>query len=146
MPSRFWKLSQRLLQCKRPTTTAKSLQSCPTLCDPRDGSPPGSPVPGILQARTLEWAAISFSSAWKWQVKVKSLRRLRLLATPWAAAYQASPSWIWVLWTQISICKKPLPCILLLYFIYPFFLSKLSTYSVPATVRVAGTQLPVLAC
>ena len=61
---------------------AKSLQSCPTLCDPRDGSPPGSPVPGILQARTLEWVAISFSNAWKWKVKVKSLSRVRLLATP----------------------------------------------------------------
>ena len=57
---------------------AKSLQSCPTLCDPRDGSPPGSPVPGILQARTLEWVAISFSNAWKWKVKVKSLSHVRL--------------------------------------------------------------------
>ena len=71
---------------------AKLLQSCPTLCDPRDGSPPGSPVPGILQARTLEWVAISFSSAWKWKVKVKSLSRVRLLATPWTATYQAPPS------------------------------------------------------
>ena len=71
---------------------AKSLQSCPTLCDPRDGSPPGSPVPGILQARTLEWVAISFSNAWKGKVKVKSLSRVRLLATPWTAAYQAPPS------------------------------------------------------
>ena len=57
---------------------AKSLQSCPTLCDPIDGSPPGSPVPGILQARTLEWVAISFSNAWKWKVKGKSLSRVRL--------------------------------------------------------------------
>ena len=71
---------------------AKSLQSCPTLCNPIDGSPPGSSVPGILQARTLEWAAISFSYVWKWKVKVKSLRRARLLATPWTAAYQAPPS------------------------------------------------------
>ena len=71
---------------------AKSLQSCATLCNPIDGSPPGSPVPGILQARTLEWVAISFSIAWKWKVKVKSLSRVRLLATPWTAAYQASPS------------------------------------------------------
>ena len=71
---------------------AKSLQSCPTLCDPRDGSPPGSLVPGILQARTLEWVAMSFSSAWKWKVKVKSLSRVWLLATPWTAAYQAPPS------------------------------------------------------
>ena len=71
---------------------AKSLQSCPTLCDPIDGSPPGSAVPGILQGRTLEWVAISFSSAWKWKVKVKSLSRVQLSATPWTAAYQAPPS------------------------------------------------------
>ena len=71
---------------------AKSLQSYPTLCDPIDGSPPGSPVPGILQATTLEWVAISFSNAWKWKVKVKSLSRVQLLATPWTAAYQAPPS------------------------------------------------------
>ena len=70
----------------------KSLQSCPTLCDPIDGSPPGSPVLGILQARTLEWVAISSSNAWKWKVKVKSLSRVWLLATPWTAAHQASPS------------------------------------------------------
>ena len=69
--------------------TAKSIQSCPTLCDPTDGSPPGSPVPGILQARTLEWIAISFSNAWKWKVKEKSLSCVRLLATPWTAAHQA---------------------------------------------------------
>ena len=71
---------------------AKSLQSCPTLCDPIDGNPPRSPVPGILRARTLERVAISFSNAWKWKEKVKSLSRVRLLATPWAAAYQAPPS------------------------------------------------------
>ena len=68
---------------------AKSLQSCPTLCNPRDKSPPGSPVPGILQARTLEWVPISFSNAWKWKVKVKSPSCVRLFATPWTAAYQA---------------------------------------------------------
>ena len=68
---------------------AKSLQLCPTLCNPMDGSPPGSPFPGILQARTLEWIAISFSNAWKWKVKVKSLSRVRLLVTPWTAAHQA---------------------------------------------------------
>ena len=72
--------------------SAKSLQSCPTLCDPIDCSPPGSPVPRILQARTLEWAATSFSNAWKWKVKVKSLSRVRLLATSWTAAHQAPPS------------------------------------------------------
>ena len=71
---------------------AKSLQSCPTLCDPIDGSPPGSAIPGILQARTLEWVAIALSNAWKWKVKVKLLSRARLLATPWTAAYQAPPS------------------------------------------------------
>ena len=68
---------------------AKSLQSCLTLCDPIDGSPPGSPVPGFLQARTLEWVAISFSNAWKWEVKVKSLSRVRLFENPWTAAHQA---------------------------------------------------------
>ena len=79
-----------LIHCS--PAAAKSLQSCPTLCDPIDGSPPGSAVPGILQARTLEWVAISFSNAWKWKVKVKSLSCARLLATPWTAAYQAPPS------------------------------------------------------
>ena len=71
---------------------AKSLQSCLTLCDPTDSSPPGSPVSGILQARTLEWVAISFSNAWNWKVKVKSLSHVWLLVTPWTAAYQAPPS------------------------------------------------------
>ena len=71
---------------------AESLQSCPTLCDPIDGSPPGCPVPGILQARTLEWIAISFSNAWKWKVKVKSFSRVWPSVTPWTAAFQAPPS------------------------------------------------------
>ena len=71
------------------TAAAKSLQSCPTLCDPRDGSPPGSPIPGILQARTLEWVAISSSNAWKWKVKVKSISHVQVPATPWTAAHQA---------------------------------------------------------
>ena len=66
---------------------AKSLQSCPTLCDPTDGSLPGPHVPGILQARTLEWVTISFSNAWKWKVKVKSLSHIQLLTTPWTVAY-----------------------------------------------------------
>ena len=95
-PSRAWgyKTVCLVLHCNLcPTHTlavaaAKSLQSCLTLCDPIDGSPPGSPVPGILQARTLEWVAISFSSAWKWKVKVKLLSHVRLLATPWTAAHQ----------------------------------------------------------
>ena len=71
---------------------AKSQQSCPTLCDPIASSPTGSPVPVILQARTLEWVAISFSNAWKWKVKVKSLSHVRLFSTPWTIAYQAPPS------------------------------------------------------
>ena len=71
---------------------AKSLQSCPTLCNPIDSSPSGSAIPGILQARTLEWVAISFFNALKCKVKVKSLSRVQLLATPWTAAHQAPPS------------------------------------------------------
>ena len=74
------------------SAAAASLQLCSTLCDPIEGSPPGSPIPGILQARTLEWVAISFSNAWKWKVKVKSLSHVRLFATPWTVAYQAPPS------------------------------------------------------
>ena len=74
------------------TATAKSLQSCPTPCDPTDGSPPGSPVPGILQARTLEWAAISFSNAWKVKSESEVTQSCQVLATPWTAAYQAPPS------------------------------------------------------
>ena len=74
------------------SAAAKLLQSCPTLCNPIESSPPGSPVPGILQARTLEWVALSFSNAWKWKVKVKLLSRVRLLETPWTAAHQAPPS------------------------------------------------------
>ena len=76
--------------CKSAAAAAKSLQSCPTLCD---GSPPGSPIPGILKARTLEWVAISFSNAWKWKVKVKLLSRVQPSATPWTAAFQAPPPW-----------------------------------------------------
>ena len=71
---------------------AKSLQSCPTLCNPIDGSPSGSPSLGFSRPRILEWVAISFSNVWKWKVKVKSLSHARLLVTPWTAAYQAPPS------------------------------------------------------
>ena len=99
----------------RTAATAKSLQSCPTLYDPIDGSPPGSAIPGILQARTLEWVAISFSNARKWKVKVKSLSRVWLLATPWTAAYQASPSmgfsrhwWANLLVGRVSFCFSTL--------------------------------------
>ena len=67
-------------------------QLCPPLCDPMDCSLPGSSIPGILQARTLEWVAISFSNAGKWKGKVKSLSHVRLFETPWTAAHQAPPS------------------------------------------------------
>jgi len=82
----------RMCLNEKSAAAPKSLQSCPTLCNPIDGRPPGSPVPGILQARILEWVAISFSNAWKWKVKVKSLSCVRLLETPWTAAHQAPPS------------------------------------------------------
>ena len=94
---------------------AKSLQLCLTLCDPIDGSPPGSPVPGILPARTLEWVAISFSDAWKWKVKGKSLSRVQLLATPWTAAYQAPLSMGFSRWEYWS--GVPLPS---LYWVLEF--------------------------
>ena len=89
---------------------AKSLQSCLTLCDPIDGSPPGSPVPGILQERTLEWVAISFSNAWKWKGKVKSLSRVQPSATPWTAAFQAPPSMGFSrqeYWSRVPLHMKP---------------------------------------
>ena len=87
-----WAHSQDKGNYYKKTAAAKSLQSCPTLRDPIDGSPPGSPVPGILQATTLEWVAISISNAWKWKVKGKSISPVGLLAIPWTAAYQAPPS------------------------------------------------------
>ena len=80
----------------------------PTLCDPTDGSPPGSPIPEILQARTLEWVAISFSNAWKWKVKVKLLGHVRLLETPWTATFQAPPSMEFSrqeYWSGVPLCK-----------------------------------------
>ena len=102
---------------------AKSLQSCPTRRDPIEGSLPGSPVPGILQARTLEWVAISFSNRWKWKVQVKLLSCVWLVATPWTAAYQAPPSmgfsrqeywsrvpfsspWFWLLFNNLEFNNK----------------------------------------
>ena len=92
MPDRLQIMPCILSAWSAAAAAAKLLQLCPTLCDPLDGSPPGSPVPGTLQARTPEWVAISFSNAGKRKVKVKSLSRVRLLATPWTAAYQAPPS------------------------------------------------------
>ena len=105
----------------RCAAAAKSLQLCPTLCDPIDGSPPGSPVPGILQARTLEWVAISFSNAWKWKMKVKSLSCVRLLATPWTAAYQAPLSMGFS--RQEYWSGVPLPSPRVLYLLYFFLVS-----------------------
>ena len=90
---------------------AKSLQLCPILCDPIDGGLPGSPVPGILQGRILEWVAISSSNTWKWKVKVKSLSCVRLLATPWTAAYQAPPSMVFS--RQEYWSGVPLPSLIL---------------------------------
>ena len=88
----IWTFSVHVLLKPAAAAAAKLLQSCPTLCNPIDSSPLGSSVPGIIQARTLEWVAISFSNAWKWKVKVKSLSHAWLLATPWTGAYQAPPS------------------------------------------------------
>ena len=81
--------SPRIYMVAAAAAAAKSLQSCPTLCNPIDGSPAGSPIPGIFQARTLEQVAISFSNAWKWKMKGKSLSCVWLIATPWTAAHQA---------------------------------------------------------
>ena len=91
----FWWHDRSMKQkreLRNAAAAAKSHQLCPTLCDSIDSSPPGSPAPGILQARTLEWVAISFSNAWKWKVKAKLLSPVRLFATPWTVAYQAPPS------------------------------------------------------
>ena len=114
---------------------AKSLQSCLTLCDPIDGSPWGSPVPGILQARTLEWLAIAFSNAWKWKVKVKSLSRVWLLAIPWTAAHQAPPSMGFS--RQECWSGVPSPS--------PFFLSRKSKNTIwPVPLTVDLNQLNTL--
>ena len=105
-------------QTNTAAAATKLLQSCLTLCDPIDGSPPGSPIPGILQARTLEWVAISFSNAWKWKVKVKSLSHVRLLAAPWTAAYQAPlsmgfPQQELLEWGAIAFSYTPIKLIFL---------------------------------
>ena len=106
---------------------AKPCQSCPTLCDPIDGSSPGSPVPGILKARTLEWVAISFSNAWQWKMKVKSLSRVQLLATPWTAAYQDPLSMGFSRQEYWNGVPLPSPSKMLVMF---YFLTLLGTWSV----------------
>ena len=115
---RWWKYEVlAFMEMSAAAAAAKSVQSCLTLCDPVDVSPPGSPVPRIPQARTLEWVAISFSSAWKWKVKVKSLSCVQLFKTPWTAAYQAPPSMGFSrqgYWSRVplpspdSLCKDPI--------------------------------------
>ena len=135
------------------------LQSCPTLCDPIDGSPPGSAVPGILQARILEWVAISFSNAWKRKVKVKSLSRVRLLATPWIAAYQAPPSmgfsrqeywsgvplpsWIGKIYFKKRLCRRALFCHCLVPWVKYFWSSARSNTSL---YQVLFTGLYLFLC
>ena len=98
---------------------AKSLQLCLTLCDPIDGSPPGCPIPAILQARTLEWVAISFSNAWKWKVKVKSFSHVRPSATPWTAAFQDPPSMGFSrqeYWSGVPLTSPPHSPVLLIFY------------------------------
>ena len=102
---------------------AKSLQSCPTLCDPIDGSPPGSTVPGILQARMLEWVAISFSSAWKWKVKVKSLSRVWPLATPWTVVHSwDSPGKDTGVGCHFLLLKRSLVFLILLFSLFLYII------------------------
>ena len=107
---------------------AKSLQSCPTLCDPIDGSRPGSPVPGILQARTLEWVAISFANAWKWKVKVNSFSHVQLFATAWTAAYQAPPPMGFSRQEYWSGVPLPSPIYIYMYIFIYTYVSCVSIY------------------
>ena len=99
-----------LFQCMKVKSKSEVAQSCPTLCDPRDCIPPGSSAHGIFQVRGLEWVAISFSNAWKWKVKVKSLSHVRLFATPWTAAYQAAPPMEFSRQEYRSGVPLPAPC------------------------------------
>ena len=118
---------------------AKSLQLCLTLCYPIDGSPPGSPVPGILQARTLEWVAISFSNAWKWKVKVKLLSRVWLLATPWTAAHQAPPSMGFSRQEYWSGVPLPSPCYLFMWSLFICLPSPSSALTITAATPLLST-------
>ena len=134
LPFTMMILEQGFLETRHRNVThaaaaAKSLQSCPTLCDHRDHSALGSTVPGILQARTLEWVAISFFIAWKWKVKVKSLSRVQLLATPWTAAYKAPLSMGFSRQENWSRLPLPSPMLLLLLLLSRF-----------SCVRLCATQ------
>ena len=118
--NRWWVTWKQILENGKPVTllaaaaAAKWLQSCLTLCDPIDSSPSGYPVSGILQARTLEWVAISFCNAWKWKLKLQLLNRVRLLETPWTAAYQVPPMGFprQEYWSWLSL---PSPTLLMLW-------------------------------
>ena len=130
---------------------AKSLQSCLTLRDPIDSSPPGSPVPGILQARTLEWVAIAFSNAWMWKVKVKSLSRVWLFATPWSATHQAPPSmgfsrqeyWSGVPSPSLMLKANSFKFFLFSFMIKTCFLRTFTHSRTSLVVRWLGIRLPV---
>ena len=115
-----------LLQCMKVKSESYVAQSCPTLSDPVDCSPPGSSIHGTFRARVLEWGAISFSNAWKWKVKVKSLSRVRLLVTPWTAAHQAPPSMglsAQEYWSGVPL-PSPFMTVYLFWFLF-FFLAML---------------------
>ena len=121
---------------------AKLLQSCPTLCDPIDDSPPGSPVPGILQARILEWVAISFPNAWKW--KVKSLSHVWLLATPQTAAYQAPPSMgfsRYEYWSGVPLPSLDYSVVLLFYLVISSIWESVAQYTCQHLVWLAFENL-----
>ena len=133
---------------------AKSLQSCPTLCDPIDSSPPGSSVPGILQARILEWVAIYFSNTWKWKVKVKSLSCVLFLVTPWTVAHQAPPSMGFSRQEYWSGVPLPSPVSLATAsfntFSFPFFIgwwfageSNSTTYKIVTYVSLGHSRLRI---
>ena len=124
--------------------TAKSLQSCPTLCDPIDSSPPGSPDPGILRARTLEWVAISFSNAWKWKVKEKLLSRVRLFETTWTAAHQAPPSMGFCrqeYWSGMPLHSLLVECKSIWFYNH---IEQLLTLSTKVEERLFGQETPFL--
>ena len=121
-------LKDWLIYCVAAAAAAKLLQSCPTLCDPIDSSAPGSPILGILKARTLEWVAISFSNAWEWKVEVRSLSHVQLLVTPWTVAHEARPSMGFSrqeYWSGVPLPSPNLLCyMMLLSFIFQVAESK----------------------